>query len=83
MRGARFQLSGLRFQVSWFRVAVSIAESVQAPLGLRIYLFSSKTGSVEGATGRRVNIFLLVRSHEERRCSIMGPTQSRISPSIL
>jgi len=25
----------------------------------------------------------LVRSHEERRCSILGPTQSRISPSIL
>jgi len=25
----------------------------------------------------------LVRSHEERRCSNLGPTQSRISPSIL
>ena len=25
----------------------------------------------------------LVRSHEERICSILGPTQSRISPSIL
>ena len=25
----------------------------------------------------------LVRSREERRCSIPGPTQSRISPSIL
>ena len=25
----------------------------------------------------------LVRSHEERRCSILGPTQSRISPIIL
>ena len=25
----------------------------------------------------------VVRSHEERRCSILGPTQSRISPSIL
>jgi hypothetical protein len=25
----------------------------------------------------------LVRSHVERRCSILGPTQSRISPSIL
>jgi len=25
---------------------------------------------------------ILVRSHEERRCSILGPTQSRISPSI-
>ena len=24
-----------------------------------------------------------VRSHEERRCFILGPTQSRISPSIL
>ena len=24
-----------------------------------------------------------MRSHEERRCSILGPTQSRISPSIL
>ena len=24
-----------------------------------------------------------VRSHEKRRCSIPGPTQSRISPSIL
>ena len=24
-----------------------------------------------------------VRSHEERRCSILGPTQSRISPSML
>jgi len=23
------------------------------------------------------------RSHEERRCCILGPTQSRISPSIL
>jgi len=23
-----------------------------------------------------------VRSHEERRCSILGPTQSRISPSV-
>ena len=26
---------------------------------------------------------MLVRSHEERRCSILGPTQSRISPSRL
>ena len=25
----------------------------------------------------------LVRSHGERKCSILGPTQSRISPSIL
>ena len=25
----------------------------------------------------------VVRSHEERRCSVLGPTQSRISPSIL
>ena len=25
----------------------------------------------------------LVRSHVERRCSVLGPTQSRISPSIL
>ena len=25
----------------------------------------------------------LMRSREERRCSIMGPTQSRVSPSIL
>ena len=27
--------------------------------------------------------FQAVRSHEERRCSILGPPQSRISPSIL
>ena len=26
---------------------------------------------------------LRVRSHEERRCFILGPTQSRMSPSIL
>ena len=26
---------------------------------------------------------LMVRSHVERRCSILGPTQSRVSPSIL
>ena len=25
----------------------------------------------------------LLRSHEDRRCSILGPTESRISPSIL
>jgi len=25
----------------------------------------------------------LMRSHEERRCSNLGPTRSRISPSIL
>ena len=24
-----------------------------------------------------------MRSHEERRCSILGPTQSRISPGML
>ena len=28
-------------------------------------------------------VILRVRAHEERRCSILGPTQSRISPSIL
>ena len=31
-----------------------------------------------GLVGRKV----LVRSHEDKRCSILGPTQSRISPSI-
>jgi len=28
-------------------------------------------------------VIVLVRSHAERRCSILGPTQSHISPSIL
>ena len=32
---------------------------------------------------RRTDSYDLVRFHEERRCSILGPAQSRISPSIL
>ena len=39
-----------------------------------------------GLVGREFFFFhhiRLVRSHEERRCSILGPTRSRISPSIL
>ena len=32
---------------------------------------------------RLIDSGLLVRSHEERRCSILGPTQSRSSPSVL
>ena len=36
-----------------------------------------------GLVGRKNFLIRLVRSHEERRCSNLGPTQSRISPSIL
>ena len=33
--------------------------------------------------GSCLEIDRLVRSHEERRCSNLGPTQSRISPNVL
>jgi len=36
-----------------------------------------------GLVGRKVFFIPLVRSHEERICSNLEPTQSRISPSIL
>ena len=34
-------------------------------------------------TQKNISLKPLLRSHVERRCSILGPTQSRISPNIL
>ena len=84
---------GLGFRVK-HRSAVHIrpdlhSQACKAP-GLRGFVFEVE-GLEEvidsGLVGRKVSfihhIRPVVKSHEERRCSILGPTQSRISPSIL
>ena len=45
--------------------------------------FRLKCGNVLWRAIHQVAPHDMVRSHEERRCSFLGPTQSRISPTIL
>ena len=54
-------------RVWYFRIDVEVMEVCGAQLEVVLYPFRGS----------------LVRSHEERRCSMLGPTQNRVSPSTL
>jgi len=52
-------------------------------VGPKVFFIHHIRPVVSGARKQRTHNRPLVRSHEERRCSNLGPTQSRISPSKL